>query len=471
MMGLIPRACGQLAGLFLLCAGLVPAQARSPTPLSAPSFAPSVMAASAAQRGSPGELERASPQAVQALYAAADRGGLVQLPPGLYVLPRTLVLKARTRLQGAGRGVTVLRLGPGVNANLLETERFAQLQGTTNLAQAPADITVLDLSLDGNFLSSKWTDPARQVLNERGSCLALYGRRLHVDVEASNCAEHLLYTEGQGARASEEVSSQFRLDGMVAGEECVVFRGAGDSRIEHLGAGVCGAKRMQPSTSAQRSRWYPQEPGFDGLVLERQTPYEGTVEIGFAHVFGVFSGWGVRTRGNARVHAKHLISESSLGGVLVDKLTWGAISLLDVHSNGKSMGFKPTPPARAALRVESEVGFSVAHGTLFRTVGSAEGFTAAELTGKAGQFNLVLLNSKNPQTGEDHQGEGVWLSGEGNLVRLSGTRQAGVGVRITGNANRVESLLDAPLADEGRGNLVQSIGSGAALRQAEPALR
>lgn len=451
MMGLTPRACGQLAGLFLLCAGLVPAQARSPTPLSAPSFAPSVVAASATQRGYAAELERASPQAVQALYAAADRGGLVELPPGLYVLPRTLVLKARTRLQGAGRGVTVLQLGPGVNANLLETERFAQLQGTTNLAQAPADITVLDLSLDGNFLSSKWTDPARQVFNERGSCLALYGRRLHVDLEASNCAEHLLYTEGQGARASEEVSSQFRLDGMVAG--------------------VCGAKRMQPSTSAQRSRWYPQEPGFDGLVLERQTPYEGTVEIGFAHVFGAFSGWGVRTRGNARVHAKHLISESSLGGVLVDKLTWGAISLLDVHSNGKSTGFKPTPPARAALRVESEVGFSVAHGTLFRTVGSAEGFTAAELTGKAGQFNLVLLNSKNPQTGEDHQGEGVWLSGEGNLVRLSGTRQAGVGVRITGNANRVESLLDAPLADEGRGNLVQSIGSGAALRQAEPALR
>ncbi len=404
------------------------------------------LVAQSAQAEGPADssLPRHSGQKVDELLAAVAKGGIVQLEPGVYELKSSLVLPSRTLLKGAGRGVTILKLAEGANVDVVRTAGFDELQGQSSLAQAPSDITVRDLSIDGSFLSSTWTDPERRVLNTKGSCLAVHGRRLNIDVEAYNCPQHLLYSEGQGPRQSQEVSSRIRLDGLVAGEECVVFRGAGDSRLEHLGAGVCGAKRMQSATKAERSRWYGSESGYDGLVIERRPPYEGTLEIGFAHVFGSFFGWGVRTYGNPRLHAVHLISESNLGGVLIDKLTWGAIALLDIHSNGKSMGAQPRPEPRAALRVESEVGFSVSHGTVLRSIGSAEGFTAAELAGRHGQFNLVLLNSRNPQTGRDHEGAGVVLTGSHNLVQVTGSRVQGVVVSDSGKNNKVLSVVATP---------------------------
>jgi Pectate lyase superfamily protein len=391
--------------------------------------------------------------------AAALSGNLVvELPPGIFLVSRTLILRAGSQLRGAGTGVTILRLAPGSNRNLMETERLNELTGGTRLAEAPGDISVTALTLDGGFLSSKWNDPARRVLNTRGSCLALYAKRVRLDIETNNCAEHMLYSEGQGRRNSEEVASNFRVQGLVAGEECVVFRGPGDSRFERLSVGVCGAKLLQPALALAKSALYSADAGFDGIVADRLPPYEGTLEIGFAHVFGSFSGWGLRTRGNPRVNVEHLVSESNLGGVYIDAGTWGAIYLLDVHSNGASLG--PALAAREGLVLLSNKGFSVGQGTISRTAGSAEGFVAARIAGSGSNVTLTLVNTRNPATKQDFRGVGVNLTGSSNILRLAAARVPDDALVVSGDDNLVEVATDGAVRDVGRGNALEGIKFG-----------
>ncbi len=377
----------------------------------------------------------------------------VELPPGIYLVGRTLVLRGGTQLRGAGMGVTILRLAAGTNRNLLESERFDELAGTARLADAPADISISGVSLDGGFLSANWNDPARLVRNVRGSCLALYAKRVHVDLEASNCAEHMLYSEGQGPRNAEEVASTYRIQGLTAGEECVVFRGPGDSRFDRLSVGVCGAKLQQPSLAEIRSTLYPEDEGIDGIVVDRRSPYEGTVEMDFAHVFASFSGWGLRTRGNPRFSAMHLVSESNLGGVLIDEDSWGAISVLDVHSNGASVG-TPAPAARAALWLQSKRGFSLAQATIARTASGADGYVAARIDGTGSNVTLTLLTSRNTATQRDFRGTGVLLSGTSNVLRLTALRMTDEAVVISGDDNLVEVATDGVVRNLGQHNTI-----------------
>jgi pectate lyase-like protein len=388
-----------------------------------------------------------------ALSAMLARQRVVELPPGTFLVSHTLVLRAGAQVHGAGIGVTVLRLAPQSNQNLMQSEDFDALTGTGKLAEAPGDIRVSGLTLDGGFLSAKWIDPSRHVLNTRGSCLALYAKRVHLDIETNNCAEHMLYSEGQGPRNAEEVASNFRVQGLVAGEECVVFRGPGDSRFETLSAGICGAKLLQTSSAATKSMLYPADTGFDGIVVDRQSPYEGTLEIGFAHVFGSFSGWGLRTRGNPRFHAEHLVSESNLGGVLIDTETWGAIYILDIHSNGASHT-RAAGIAREGLFLQSNHGFSISQGTIARTAGSAEGFVAARIAGIGSNVTLTLINTRDVDTKSDFRGTGVILTGSSNLVRLAASRTADEALVIFGNHNFVEVATDGIVRDVGQHNTV-----------------
>jgi hypothetical protein len=347
-------------------------------------------------------------------------------------------------------------MAPGANADVLQTERFSELQGQARLSEAPSDITLEAFSIDGGFLSARWTDAKRNVLNTRGSCLAVYGRRLHVDLEANNCPEHMLYSEGQGSRIGEEVASQFRLSGLVAGEECVVFRGVGDSRIESLSAGVCGAKRLQPVTAESCSRWMPGACGFDGLLVQRSGGYEGTLEIGYAHMFAAFSGWGLRTVGNPRLHASHVVAESNRGGVFIDGPTWGAIDLLDIHSNGKTAS--PAEAAWPGLEVHSTNGFSVSRGLIARTAGSGEGFVGAVLAGEAGQFALTVFNTRNSARSQDYEGDAVHLAGKGNVLTLTSQRVHGALLVLGGSGNlaTVTGTGEVRLEPGGQNTLVRA---------------
>lgn len=84
----------------------------------------------------------------QAIASARAGGGVVFFPPGVY-LTRRLTLHTGIHLRGSGGDATVLRLKPGANSAILESDRFEELTG----GRGDGGITmfsVRDLTLDGN---------------------------------------------------------------------------------------------------------------------------------------------------------------------------------------------------------------------------------------------------------------------------------------------------------------------------------
>jgi hypothetical protein len=84
----------------------------------------------------------------QALDAARSTGGIVFLPPGVY-LTRRLTLYSRVHLRGSGGDATVLKLAPGANTAIVESHRFTE----ESAARSNAGISmfsVRDLTLNGN---------------------------------------------------------------------------------------------------------------------------------------------------------------------------------------------------------------------------------------------------------------------------------------------------------------------------------
>lgn len=83
-----------------------------------------------------------------AIAAARPHGGVVYFPPGTY-LTRRLTLYSRIHLRGSGGDATVLRLKPGANSAILESDGFSKLTGTRSDGGI-AMFSVRDLTLDGN---------------------------------------------------------------------------------------------------------------------------------------------------------------------------------------------------------------------------------------------------------------------------------------------------------------------------------
>ncbi|MFY1695001.1 glycosyl hydrolase family 28-related protein [Solwaraspora sp. WMMA2101] len=84
----------------------------------------------------------------RALDAARATGGIVFLPPGVY-LTRQLTLYSRVHLRGSGGDATILRLAPDSNTAVVESDGFA----AQSRAGSDAGITmfsVRDLTVDGN---------------------------------------------------------------------------------------------------------------------------------------------------------------------------------------------------------------------------------------------------------------------------------------------------------------------------------
>jgi hypothetical protein len=339
--------------------------------------------------------------------------GEYHLARGVFEVDGTIVLPAGARLSGAGRGRTLLRLQAGVNQNLIESEGFAQLTGTSQLQAAPSAISIVDLTLDGGYLSTDWADPTVALGNQKGHCIALYARQYDIDVEANNCPQNMLYSEGQGVRTHVEVDSNIRLTGRVSGESCLVFRGPADILLEKAILGTCGYRPPQLATATTY-------PAYDGVVIDQTPPYQGTLEIGFLHVYGVFNGYGLKTLGNPRLKASHVVSESNRGGIWLSEWTWGAMSLVDIHANGfcRMSATRHCQPALpyAGLRIDSRQGFTIGHAMITRMPQSLDSGEAIVLNGRGNsvQAQWIDVTHHAPTTPQ------IRLLGQHNELHLTG---------------------------------------------------
>lgn len=401
-----------------------------------------------------------------AIQYALNQNGILQLPAGVYSVGRTIVIPSGGKLMGAGKGRTVLKLAAGVNDDLIRTIDFENLEGTKNIANSPYNFSISDLTLDGNYLESKWSSSNNRINNAMGSCIKIYGKRFEIDVEVNNCAEHALYSEGQGPRNSEEVASIIRIFGTTFGKEAVIFRGPGDILIDYAVLGFIGILPKPGQTSKRSvSLRFKDSDNIDGIVIDKTPPFEGTVEIGFLHVYNAWNGVGFRTRGNPRVQARHLISEGNLGGVAISRGTWGGIGMLDIHNNGKSVpGFiDSAPTAKEGILIESAGPFYISGGVVNRTIGSGEGWPALRITGSNQIVNVSIKGAFNPATQRLYSGDAVLLEGSGNILNAALSRISGVAVSVTGSNNQVRAVIGEGGGDckiRNSGNQVSISGGG-----------
>lgn len=324
---------------------------------------------------------------------------------GTYMLDDTIILPSGSSLVGAGKGVTILKLKPGVNKDLIESQDFLRLKGTQDISSAPRNISIKDLTLDGNYLSTQWNSKQVRVLNNKGNCISLYATRFNLDVETNNCAQNMLYTEANGDRKGLEVDSNIKITGKVSGESCMVFNGPGDIYFEKGVLGNCG---MRPYSTGVNY------PAYNGVVIKKN------IEINFLHVYGVFNGVGFVTLENPRVKISHLVSESNNGGVLISQGTWGGIDILDIHANGFCI---PTATSSCksvqrndAIRIDSFNGFSINQAFVMKMPNSANNNILLKLNGSGSIVKFVFINkSKKIQTKPY-----IVIKGKNNTLFLGG---------------------------------------------------
>jgi|GEM_PF-4222185 len=84
----------------------------------------------------------------KAIAAARERGGIVFFPPGTF-LTRRLTMYSRVHLRGSGGDATTLRLRPGANSAIVESDGFAGLTGKDR-GDGITMFSIRDLTLDGN---------------------------------------------------------------------------------------------------------------------------------------------------------------------------------------------------------------------------------------------------------------------------------------------------------------------------------
>lgn len=397
------------------------------------------------------------------LQTALKTHDKILLSSGICTISDTIIVTSKNTIFGTGKGLTTVKLKNNINKDMFVTKDFSALTGTKNIIKAPMDFIIKDLTLDGNYLEKKWQAKNNRINNFEGSCLKIYGSRFIIDIEAKNCAEHGLYVEGNGKRKGLQVASTISIFGTTYGKEALIFRGPGDINIKHAVLGAAGIlpKPLQ-HTKLQTSDLYPKYKHIDSVVIDRTDPYQGTVEIDFMHTYAAFNGVGFRTRGNPRVQVQHLISESNLGGIVISPKTWGGISLLDIHSNGKTVpGFKrKKPKSLEGVLLRSKGPFSIGSASIFRTHGSGEDWTAIQIDGSHTIVNASIRGTKNPKTNQLYYGDAIRINGNANIVNITANKVHGHSLRINGNSNIIHTIFSKAKdnhVNNGKNNLLSIV--------------
>ena len=181
--------------------------------------------------GAIGDGVRDDTKAIQtALDSCSERGGRVYVPPGVY-RTRTLTIKSRVHLAGAGIEASVLKLADGANEDLIQTDRHATLVGT-NATEGPFNWSIRDLTLDGN-----------RAKNSSGCGLRAYGWGYTLaDLRVRQCAGAGIDSEwstsdppdtpgGQGTPGDSMEAQLINLKVHNCGSGGILWRGPHDSQF------------------------------------------------------------------------------------------------------------------------------------------------------------------------------------------------------------------------------------------------
>lgn len=402
-----------------------------------------------------------------AINTALGNKCAIMFPCGVFEISSPLILDTGNYVHGSGKGNTVIRLKAGSNCDVFRTRDFDALKGNpSGAALAPRYFGIEHLTIEGNYMAKGWREDGNSYNNTQGSAIAIYGWGYRINAEVYNIATHALYSECMGDPGQQfERYSTVELHGRISGEEAVVFRGPGDIVLDKIVFGVVGVK-PRPDYYAIASRMSSLFAGdtLDGIVLDETSPYDGHCELGFVHIYAVYYGYGIRTRGVCRIKAEHLVSENNRGGARFQDGAWGVVSILEVHANGRIppeykasiAGSPPLPPLEGCL-CESSWGMQISGLHVQRNGPSQDGWPSLKVSGAYNTVHLTSRGYANAATGAYYAGSAAVIEGVNQTVRVNAHRINGDAVVVRAVTSSVE--LNVRDVTNGSG-LVRDAGSG-----------
>lgn len=382
--------------------------------------------------------------AFQAAYSAAVAlgGAKIVIPPGKY--SGQIVLNNRVYWEGAGRGATTITQLNGEGRDIVKTWNFEEMRGDGPLGDAPKNFGVTAMTVDGNYVQD-YTASESTRNNSKGYGFKIYGAKYRIDVELVNCPEVGFYTEvANYAGFAEEQSCDINIDGRYFGKEAFITRGPADIFIGKLFLGQAGwlptlAERDAGLVMSDEMVGEPvhvmvsdeKRIVIDGV--ETQNRYHGHHEFGMIHLYGNNSGYGYYSREASRLKGDHIICENCRGGFSTSLRTWGAISIIECHNNGREPNtLVGTLPALPDVNINTQAAFS-AKAILRRVSTNGQPRTGVVVSGNSATVNVEYVATSNKA------GDLVAdISGSSNTVNINITNHdGGDAVVVRGRSNNV----------------------------------
>lgn len=367
--------------------------------------------------------------------------GRCLLPQGILYRSETISIKAADVLYGYGKGVSTIKTITGANTDTIKTLDFDNLTGTQSLSLAvfpnlPIDFELRDFGIDGNYLDEAWLSPTNTKNNTSGYGVKIYGRRYVIDLKIVNIPDVGFYSECLGAEGDDKIAdsktSTVNLDILVCAQEGLVFRGPSDIRLESVLMGIAGALPLSeqgsvnPVSDLYGGAFYSSYDKIDGCVFDvspvdgESFNYSGSCEIDFLHSFGCKNGIGIRFlavntqgTGNGRIKGQKLISESCLGGYVLEDGIHYQISILDSHNNtGDSQGSSGTPGEIPHIEILTAQQSVISNIEIEKSGFEVGGQTGLFLSGANVSISDMTLN------GNGKPGHAIYTDGRNNKLNF-----------------------------------------------------
>jgi hypothetical protein len=372
--------------------------------------------------GALGDNSHDDTTAIQAaIDAAQQKGGVVYLRPGAYLLSAPIVLPAKVRLVGAGSSATTLRLAAGSNCNVIQSTGLEELVDSNRWSfteGVPSGFSVEHLRIDGN-----------KTHNEVGNGIRFYGKRFQLfDLIIFDCAENGIYTDCayRGVQNGVEDLPESEIDLVwvrTCGKDGILYRGPHDGHIGRIYTAVNAGRGFATEASNGTGGHY----------------YQGACDLAYIHSYangedGVYFG--------AKTGCSYLQTESNLGRGLYVGAGPCRIGLLWDHNNNRR--FTPPwsdPPAPDAAIASTQIEHRAAIGTV--EMGVPYGCTGLRI---ANNYGVTVGNILIDGFSNEFGGVGLDIQGDrvdfGNAIILNFRGPSGTALKINGSAIRGSATID-----------------------------
>ena len=315
-------------------------------------------------------------------------------------------------------GKTTFKKQAGFNGRQVVSAGFDTYTGTEAADTCPADITMIGVKFDGNWMLNDWFSETNSYVNTSGGGFYVYARRYEIDIDVINQAGIGFWSElnGEPESLSDRKKARSRIQVGVTKEEGIIFKGPGDMSIPEMWCFATGTRiysEREAATTPRSSPTYGAENGgvTDGIVFDGKG-----AEIGTIHSWAHHSGGPLWTKGRPRIHCELLIGESSAIGPRIAGQAYGHIGHARIHNNkGGWSGL--TPGLWPDFKISTAEGFIV----------NSVWIKPSTNGGDKGQDRLVV--------------DGVNCQVHGGRIESAG--YPGHGVVLGGNYNEVRAKVSA----------------------------